>query len=119
MAQVQVRLRAVLGDEDLPVLVGAHGAGVHIDIGVELLVPHPEAPLLQKPPQGRRADALAQTRHHAAGDKYKFCFHDAHLAFFTQYFLVFYTKLNPPNQRLTDGNLWSVAKMRQAVIHWS
>ena len=80
VAQVQIRLRAVLGDKDLPVLVRAHGAGVHIDIRIEFLVPHPEAPLLQKPSQGRRADALAQARYHAAGDKYKFCFHDIHLA---------------------------------------
>ena len=72
VAQVQVRLRAVVSDEHLAVLIGAHGAGVHIDIGVEFLVPHPDAPLLQKPPQGRRADALAQARDHAAGDKYEF-----------------------------------------------
>ena len=72
MPQVQVRLRAVVGDEDLPVLIGAHGAGVHVDIGVELLVAHPDAPLLQQPSQGRRADALSQAGHHAAGDKNEF-----------------------------------------------
>ena len=72
MAQVQVRLGAVLGDEDLAVLVGAHGAGVHINIGVELLVAHPQAPLLQQTAQRRRADALAQAGHHTAGDKYEF-----------------------------------------------
>ena len=67
--QVQVRLRAVVGDKHLAVLKGAHGAGIHIEIGVELLVLHPEAPLLQQPPQGRRADALSQPGHHAAGNK--------------------------------------------------
>ena len=79
--QVQVGLRAVLGDEDLAVLIGAHGAGVHVDIGVEFLVPHPDAPLLQEPPQGGRADALAQARDHAAGDKYVFRCHTALLFF--------------------------------------
>ena len=34
MAQIQVRLRAVVGDENFTVLIGAHGAWVHIEIGV-------------------------------------------------------------------------------------
>ena len=51
VAQVQVRLRAVAGDEDLPVLVGVHGAGVHVEIGVQLLDLHPQAPLLQQAAQ--------------------------------------------------------------------
>ncbi|MPM42340.1 hypothetical protein SDC9_89005 [bioreactor metagenome] len=75
MAQVQIRLCSVVCDEDLAVLIGAHGAGVHIDIGVKFLVSHPHAPLLQKPPQGRGADALPKARHHTAGHKYKFCRH--------------------------------------------
>ena len=37
MAQVQVGFRPILGDVHLPVLVGAHGAGVHVDVGVQLL----------------------------------------------------------------------------------
>ena len=40
VAQVQVRLQAVLRDVDLPVLVGAHGAWVHVDVGVQLLRRH-------------------------------------------------------------------------------
>ena len=73
VAQVQVGLGAVLGDEHLAMLVGAHGAGVHVDIGVEFLVAHPDAPLLQQPSQGCRADALAQAGHHAASHEYEFC----------------------------------------------
>ena len=69
VAQVQVGLRPVVGDEDLPVLVGGHGARVHVEVGVQLLHPHPQAPLLQKPPQGRRRDPLTQPGHHAPGDK--------------------------------------------------
>ena len=69
VAQVQVRLRAVVGDKDLPVLVGVHGAGVHVEVGVQLLDLHPQAPLLQQAAQGGGGDALAQARHHAAGDK--------------------------------------------------
>ncbi len=37
VAQVEVGLGAVVGDEDFSVLEGAHGAGIHVEIGVELL----------------------------------------------------------------------------------
>ena len=43
MAQVQVGLGAVVGDEHLAVLEGAHGAGVHIDVGIQLLAGHLQA----------------------------------------------------------------------------
>ena len=69
VSQIQVRLRAVVGDKDLPVLIGAHGPWVHIEIRVKFLVLHPQPALLQQPPQGRRAYALAQARNHASGDK--------------------------------------------------
>ena len=36
VAQVQVGLAAIVGDEDLSVLVRGHGAGVYIEIGVQL-----------------------------------------------------------------------------------
>ena len=37
VTQIQVRFRAVVGDKDLAVLIGAHCAGVYVKIGVELL----------------------------------------------------------------------------------
>ena len=46
MAQIQIRLAAVLGHVDLAVLIGAHGAGIHIDIRVKLLSRHLQAPRL-------------------------------------------------------------------------
>ena len=66
VAQVQVRLRAVVGDEDLPVLVGAHGAGVHVQVGVQLLDLHPQSPLLEQTAQRGGSDPLAQSGDHAA-----------------------------------------------------
>ena len=69
VTQIQVRLRAVVGDEDFAVLIGAHGARVHIEIGVQLLNGHPQAPCLQQPSQRGGGNALAQSRYHAAGDK--------------------------------------------------
>ena len=76
VAEIQVGLRPVLGDVDLAVLVGAHGAGVHIDIGIQLLRRHLQPPRLQKPAQRRRSDALAEPGDHAARDENVF----AHLA---------------------------------------
>ena len=37
MPQIQIRFAAVLGHVHFAVLIGTHGTGVHIDIGVELL----------------------------------------------------------------------------------
>ena len=51
MAQVQVGLGAVVGDEDLAVLQGAHGTRVHVHVGVQLLAGHLEAAALQQSAQ--------------------------------------------------------------------
>ena len=48
VAQVQVRLRAVVGDKDLPVLVGAHGSRIHVQVGIQLLDLDVEAPLFEQ-----------------------------------------------------------------------
>ena len=44
VAEVEVGLGSVLGDEHLAVLVGGHRAGIDVDVGVELLQPHGQAP---------------------------------------------------------------------------
>ena len=69
VAEVEIRLRAILGDEDFPVLIRAHGAGVNIDIRVKLLRRDLETPRLQESSKGCGGDSLAEPRHHAAGDK--------------------------------------------------
>jgi len=43
VAKVEVGLGAVLEDEHLTVLQGGHGAGVDIDVGIELLEGHAHA----------------------------------------------------------------------------
>ena len=48
VAEVEVGLRAVVGDEHLAVLVGAHRAGIDVEIGVELAQPDRVAARLQK-----------------------------------------------------------------------
>ena len=69
VSQIQVRLQTVLGDVDLPVLIGTHGAGIHVDVRVQFLGRHLQPPGLQQTSQRRGGDALAQAGYHAAGDK--------------------------------------------------
>jgi hypothetical protein len=49
VAQVEVGLRAVVGHEYLAVLERRHGAGVHVDVGVELLHGDAQPALHQQP----------------------------------------------------------------------
>ncbi len=60
VAQVEVGLGAVLGDEHLAVLERAHRPRVDVDVGVELLQLHPEAAADQQAADRRRSDPLAQ-----------------------------------------------------------
>src|SRR5690554_1520852 len=60
VAQVQVGLGAVVGDEDLTVLERAHGAWIHVDIGVQLEHGDLEATCFENRREGCRGDALAQ-----------------------------------------------------------
>ena len=69
VAQVEVGLGAVLGDEDLTVLERAHRPRVDVDVRVELLARDLEAALLEQPADGRRRDALAEPADDAAGDE--------------------------------------------------
>ena len=69
VAEVEVGLGAVLGDEDLAVLVGRHRAGVDVDVRVELLQADRQAARDEQPPDRRGGDALAQRGDDAARDE--------------------------------------------------
>ena len=69
MAQVEVGLGAVVGDVHLAVLVRAHRARVDVDVGVELLERHAVAVVLEQACDRGGGQALAERRHHAAGDE--------------------------------------------------
>ena len=73
VSQIQIGLGAVIGHEHFAVLQRAHGARIHVHIGVQLLAGHLQAAALQKPSQRCSSNALAQTGDHAAGHKNKFC----------------------------------------------
>ena len=75
MAQVEVGFRAVVGDEHLAVLKRVHGAGVDVDVGVELLDGDGQAPGLEQSAQRGCGQSFAEGGKHAAGDENILGFH--------------------------------------------
>ena len=73
VAEIEIGLRAVLGDVDLAVLVRAHRAGIDVDVGVELLRCDLEPARLQKASERGGRNALAETGNDAAGDENVLC----------------------------------------------
>ena len=71
VADIEVGFRPVVGDEDLAVLVGAHGPRIHIEIRVELQESDRVALRLQQPADRRGGDPLAERGDHPAGDEEK------------------------------------------------
>ena len=69
VAEVEVGLAAVVGDEHLAVLEGVHGARVDVDVRVELLHRDPEATGLQEAAQRGCGDPLAERRSDATRDE--------------------------------------------------
>src|SRR5207253_741929 len=69
VAEVEVRLRAVVGDVDLAVLVRAHRARIYVDVGIQLENRDGEAPRLEDPTDARCSDPLAERGGHASGHK--------------------------------------------------
>ena len=67
VAEVEVGLGAVVGDEHLAVLERAHGARVDVDVRVELDQGDLEAARLEDRPERRRGNALPQRGNDAAG----------------------------------------------------
>ena len=69
VTQVKVRLGAVVGDEDLAVLVRRHGPRVHVDVRIQLEHGDPQAPCLEQPTDAGGGDAFAEGGGHASGHK--------------------------------------------------
>ena len=73
MSEVEVGLRAVLGDEHFAVLVGAHRAGIDVDVRVEFLRGDFESARFQQPAQRRHNDALSEPGYYASRYKHILC----------------------------------------------
>ena len=69
VADVEVGLGAVLGDEHLAVLERAHRPRVDVEVRIELLELDAEAARLQQPPERRGDDSLPERRYHSPGHK--------------------------------------------------
>ena len=69
MAEVQIGLGAVVRDEHLAVLGRAHGARIHVQVGIEFAQPHPVSTGLQQCAEGGRSYSFSKGRNHAAGDE--------------------------------------------------
>src|SRR5699024_5282163 len=69
MADVQVGLGTVLGDEDLTVLERVHRSRVHVEVRVELLHRHPQATCAQQVAETGGGQTLAERGRHPARDE--------------------------------------------------
>ena len=69
MAEVQVGLGAVIEHVDFAVLVGAHGAGIDVDVRIQLLHSHAEATLFKQHSERGGRQAFAERANDAAGHK--------------------------------------------------
>jgi hypothetical protein len=66
---VQIGLRAVIGDKHLTVLEGVHGPRVHVEVRVELLHRYPEPARPEQASQAGSGEALAEAGGHAPSHK--------------------------------------------------
>ena len=71
--EIEIRLRAVFGDEDFAMLVGVHRSRINVDVGIELEHGDAQAARFQEPPDRSRGNSLAQRGDHTAGDKNVLC----------------------------------------------
>ena len=69
MPEVEVGLRAVLGDVHLTVLVGAHRAGVDVDVRVEFLRGDLQPARFEQPTEAGGGNAFPEPGNHTARDK--------------------------------------------------
>ena len=67
VAEVEIRLTAVVGDEHLAVLERVHRPRVDVDVRVELLHRHPQTTALEQPAEGGGGEALPQGTGHPTG----------------------------------------------------
>ncbi|CAB4999415.1 unannotated protein [freshwater metagenome] len=60
MADVEVSLGAIVGDEHLAMLKRVHGAGIDVEIGIELLHRHSKTACLEEVAQAGGGEPLSE-----------------------------------------------------------
>src|SRR5207248_10241436 len=68
-AEIEIGFRPVVGDVDLAVLVGAHRAGVDVDVRIELLQRDLVAVAFEQAADGSGREPFSERRDDAAGDE--------------------------------------------------
>ena len=69
VAEVEIGFGAVVGDEHLAVLEGAHGSRIDVDVGVHFLHGDPQPARFHERADGSCRQPLAEGGNHAAGDE--------------------------------------------------
>ena len=77
--QIEIRLRAIVGHEHLPMLKRAHRARIHIEVRIKFHQVHAQPARFQQTTDGGRGQPLAQRRHNAARHKDVLCRHACNL----------------------------------------
>ncbi len=77
MTKIQIGFGTVVGDKHLAMLERRHGAGIDVDIGIELEMGDLDAARFENRPQAGGSDALAQTGHDTARDENVFSHENA------------------------------------------
>ena len=73
MSQVQIGLSAVIRNIDLTVLIGTHGSGINVDIGIKFLRCDLQPSRLEKSSKGCCRYSFTEAGDHSACHKYIFC----------------------------------------------
>ena len=69
MPQIEVRLRAVVGDVHFAVLIRAHRARIHVQIWIAFLEGNSETPAFEQAANRRRCHAFAKGGNNTTGNK--------------------------------------------------
>src|SRR3989304_2869008 len=95
MSEVEVCFGAVIGNEHLAMLEGAHGTGIDVDIGVELEERYLEPPAFEESADRCGGQSLAERRNDAAGyeDVFRISFFRHDLFHAPIYMLLYFTQI--------------------------
>ena len=74
--QIEVRLRPIIRNVHFTVLIGVHGSGVHVDIGIKFLDGHGQPARFQQRADGSRRKPFAERGKDATSDEDKLGLHE-------------------------------------------
>ena len=72
MSEIKIGFRAVVGDEDLSVLIGAHGSRIDVQIGIEFLHCDTVAAFFEQQREACSGDSFSEAGNHASGHENMF-----------------------------------------------